>query len=162
MKKKKPGKLKEELMKKGTSKEMEWYLHFQRSVILKKKNEIRRGNVGEDAKSFIMKLTAEYTLIRAERHINIYKRLSKTTKRFFFGFVWNMQSLEWLDQFKFVSHDLQGNGKIKSFEFLWLLYFKSKIKVKLLKDHSLSVFHMYVFEKEILIYRSWNQFLLWN
>lgn len=53
----------------------------------KKKNEIRRGNVGEDAKSFIMKLTAEYTLIRAERHINIYKRLSKTTKRFFFGFV---------------------------------------------------------------------------
>lgn len=49
---------------------------FPAKCNIEKKNEIRRGNVGEDSKSFIMKLTAEYTLIRAERHINIYKRLS--------------------------------------------------------------------------------------
>lgn len=46
MKKKKDGKLKEELMKKGTSKEMEWYLHFHQSIILKKKKWNKKRDVG--------------------------------------------------------------------------------------------------------------------
>lgn len=43
------------------------------------------GGVGGVSKSFIMKLTAEFPLIRLERRINIYKRISETNRKRFFS-----------------------------------------------------------------------------